>query len=108
MTTRQSLRADYVAIALGAVSLALIMGALGFQYLGGLVPCEMCHWQRWPHIAATIVGLLGGGFLPRGFQASCLLTCGLFLRLAGGLLTRGLFLCLAGGFLLGRLLPRRW
>lgn len=65
MTTPRSLRADWVAIAAGACSLALILGALGFQYLGGLQPCEMCHWQRWPHIAAAIVGILGGGFLPR-------------------------------------------
>jgi disulfide bond formation protein DsbB len=31
---------------------ALIAGALASQYLGGLVPCEMCIWQRWPHYAA--------------------------------------------------------
>jgi disulfide bond formation protein DsbB len=67
MTTRQSLRADYVAIAVGACSLALILGALGFQYLGGLQPCEMCHWQRWGHIGAAIVGVLGGGLLPRRY-----------------------------------------
>lgn len=32
--------------------LALIGGALASQYLGGLYPCELCHWQRWPHYAA--------------------------------------------------------
>ncbi len=32
--------------------LTLIAGALASQYLGGLVPCEMCQWQRWPHYAA--------------------------------------------------------
>ncbi len=32
--------------------LGLLGGALGSQYLGGLVPCEMCYWQRWPHGAA--------------------------------------------------------
>ncbi len=32
--------------------LVLMLGALGSQYLGGLVPCEMCQWQRWPHYAA--------------------------------------------------------
>jgi disulfide bond formation protein DsbB len=32
--------------------LALLGGALGSQYLGGLVPCEMCYWQRWPHAVA--------------------------------------------------------
>ncbi|URW77032.1 disulfide bond formation protein B [Sphingomonas donggukensis] len=33
-------------------------GALGSQYLGGLYPCEMCHWQRWPHYAAIAVALV--------------------------------------------------
>jgi disulfide bond formation protein DsbB len=35
----------------------LITGALGSQYLGGLFPCEMCHWQRWPHYAAIALAL---------------------------------------------------
>ena len=42
------------------VALALILGALGFEYLGGYPPCEMCMWQRWPHYAAIVVGLGGG------------------------------------------------
>ena len=37
---------------------ALLGGALYFQYVVGLAPCEMCHWQRWPHIAAIVAGLL--------------------------------------------------
>ena len=37
---------------------ALLGGALYFQYVLGLAPCEMCHWQRWPHIAAIAAGLL--------------------------------------------------
>ena len=39
------------------------MGALAFQYLGGLAPCEMCIWQRWPHGAAIVFGLAGGGLI---------------------------------------------
>ena len=39
-------------------STALLIGALGFQYLGGLAPCKMCIWQRWPHLAAIIIGLI--------------------------------------------------
>ena len=35
--------------------LALLGGALGSQYLGGLHPCEMCYWQRWPHGAAIVL-----------------------------------------------------
>src|SRR3990167_275326 len=37
---------------------ALLGGALYFQYVVGLAPCEMCHWQRWPHIVAIVAGLL--------------------------------------------------
>jgi disulfide bond formation protein DsbB len=59
-------RSARVAIALGALSAALLLGALGFQYLGRLPPCEMCLWQRWPHLAAAIVGLMGGGAVAAG------------------------------------------
>ena len=38
--------------------LALLGGALGSQYIGGLHPCEMCYWQRWPHGAAIILAAL--------------------------------------------------
>ena len=37
---------------------ALLGGALGSQYLGGLHPCEMCYWQRWPHAAAILLAAL--------------------------------------------------
>ena len=49
-------------------SVALLAGALAFQYLGGLAPCALCIWQRWPHLAAVLIGLLaiklGGRVLP--------------------------------------------
>ena len=38
--------------------LGLLGGAMGSQYLGGLVPCEMCYWQRWPHAAAIALAAL--------------------------------------------------
>lgn len=38
--------------------LGLLGGALGSQYLGGLHPCEMCYWQRWPHGAAILLAAL--------------------------------------------------
>jgi disulfide bond formation protein DsbB len=38
--------------------LALLGGAVGSQYLGGLHPCEMCYWQRWPHCAAIVLAAL--------------------------------------------------
>src|SRR5690349_15783303 len=83
MTTEQSLRADWIAIGVGAVALALILGALGYQYLGGMPPCHMCHWQRWPHIAAAMIGLLGGGFLPRRFAVPVALAAILLVAVSG-------------------------
>jgi disulfide bond formation protein DsbB len=58
--------ATRIALLMGAIALALVLGALGFQYLDNLPPCEMCHWQRWPHIAAAVVGLVGGMLLTIG------------------------------------------
>ncbi len=59
------MQSSKIAVLSGSISLLLILGALGFQYIGHIPPCEMCHWQRWPHIAAAVVGL-GGGLLVRG------------------------------------------
>ncbi len=50
-----------------AGSAALMMGALGFQYIGELPPCKLCYWQRYPHIAAIAIGaffaFIGARFL---------------------------------------------
>jgi disulfide bond formation protein DsbB len=51
------------------VPAALLAGAFGFEYLGGLVPCEMCWWQRWAHFAAlffAIFAILLGRLPDRG------------------------------------------
>jgi len=40
---------------------ALLGGALFSQYAGGLYPCEMCYWQRWPHGAAILLAM--GAFI---------------------------------------------
>ncbi len=39
-------------------SIAVLAGAFAFQHIGGLAPCEMCLWQRWPHAAAILIGLI--------------------------------------------------
>jgi disulfide bond formation protein DsbB len=49
------------------VPAALLAGAYGSQHLGGLAPCEMCYWQRWPHWAAigfALAALVLAGRLP--------------------------------------------
>lgn len=53
--------ANLLALALPA---ALLAGAWGFQLIGGMTPCEMCHWQRWPHYAAIVAA--ASAFAARG------------------------------------------
>jgi disulfide bond formation protein DsbB len=38
--------------------LALLAGAFGSEYLGRLIPCEMCWWQRYAHITALALAAL--------------------------------------------------
>ena len=38
-------------------SAALLAGAFTFQYFG-YPPCHLCLWQRWPHAAAILIGLV--------------------------------------------------
>ena len=40
------------------VPATLLGGAIASQYVGGLHPCEMCIWQRWPHGVAIVVAAL--------------------------------------------------
>ncbi|MCW5747567.1 MAG: disulfide bond formation protein B [Alphaproteobacteria bacterium] len=37
---------------------ALLLGAMGFQYLGGLPPCTLCYWQRYGHVAVLVLAWL--------------------------------------------------
>jgi disulfide bond formation protein DsbB len=39
-----------IAVALG--SAAVLGTALAFQHVGGLAPCVLCYWQRYPYWAA--------------------------------------------------------
>jgi len=48
------------------ISTSLLGGALLFQYVGGLAPCSLCIWQRWPHLAVMIFAVIGlRGIMPR-------------------------------------------
>lgn len=50
-------RNNLILLAAGG-SLALLLGAFAFQYIGGLIPCVLCLYQRWPHGAAVLIGLV--------------------------------------------------
>lgn len=50
-------------------SVALLGGAFAFQYIGGLAPCQLCLWQRWPHAAAILIGAVALATGWRGLAA---------------------------------------
>ena len=59
------------AIAPGLITLAsfAVLGiVLASQYFGGLEPCKLCHYQRWPYIFTFTAGLLAWA-LPSGSTA---------------------------------------
>ena len=39
-------------------SIGLLGGAFAFQYVGGMAPCQLCLYQRWPHAAAILIGVV--------------------------------------------------
>ncbi|WP_300057974.1 disulfide bond formation protein B [uncultured Roseobacter sp.] len=57
-----------IAVILAATfgSAALLLGAYAFQHLGGLAPCKLCIWQRYPHVIAIGVGLIALQIRHRG------------------------------------------
>lgn len=71
----------------GLGSALLLAGALGFQHLGGLAPCPMCIWQRWPHAVAVALALLAlampRAWLMLGGAAAALTTAGIGVFHAG-------------------------
>ncbi|MDF7777771.1 disulfide bond formation protein B [Sphingomonas sp. AOB5] len=67
------------------VPLGLMAGALGSQYIGGLYPCEMCHWQRWPHYAAIPVAAAAFFVKQRPAQLALVLLAGLLVAVSGAI-----------------------
>jgi len=71
-------RANWLALLL---PVALLVGAWGSQLIGGLYPCEMCHWQRWPHYAAVV--LAGIGLVQPSLRRPMVVLAGLAIMLSG-------------------------
>jgi disulfide bond formation protein DsbB len=58
-----SYRTAGICAALAAAAALAI--ALGSERWGGLVPCALCLWERWPYRIAIVLGL-AAAFLPTG------------------------------------------
>jgi disulfide bond formation protein DsbB len=61
----------------------LLGGALFSQYVGGLYPCEMCYWQRWPHAAAILLAL--GAFVRPAHAQPLVLLAALAIAISGAI-----------------------
>jgi disulfide bond formation protein DsbB len=61
-----------------AASIAVVGGALLFQYVGGLVPCELCLYERWPYYAAIVLSAAALAVGRRGLAAAVMGLCALF------------------------------
>lgn len=70
------------ALVLLCASAGLLGGALLFQHVGGLAPCQLCLWQRWPHAAVIVLALVAVLAGDRDSTPWALALCGLVL-LAG-------------------------
>ena len=72
---------NFLIILAAGGSAAMLLGALGFQYIGEMAPCKMCYWQRYPHGAAMGIGvlalILGGSLLPWLGALAALTTAGI-------------------------------
>lgn len=68
-----------------AVPLALMAGALAFQYLGHVFPCELCWWQRYPHIAAVVLAALAFAVPARPLGMALVVLAGIAILLSGAI-----------------------
>ena len=67
MPTRfQDSQARLVFGALLAASVLILGAAFAFQLIGGLQPCELCLWQRYPYAVATGLAGIGIGLARAG------------------------------------------
>ena len=75
-------RARWLALLLPA---ALLAGAWGSQLIGHLYPCEMCHWQRWPHYAALPFALLAFVAPQRSIAKALVILAALLIAVSGAI-----------------------
>ncbi|MEK9211395.1 disulfide bond formation protein B [Sphingomonas sp. 2378] len=80
--TRNETRANLIAFFL---PLALLAGAWGSQVFAGLYPCEMCHWQRWPHYAALVPALAAFFVAQRSIRGSLVILAALLIAVSGAI-----------------------
>ncbi len=75
-----------VPAAILVVSLGSLGTALVAQYVFGLIPCELCLYQRWPYRVTIVVSLLALLLLRRSRLLPAVVAfCGLVFAIGGGI-----------------------
>ena len=68
---------------------AVVGGALGFQYIGGYIPCALCLLQRQPYYYAIPIALLGTISamvgLPNWITRALILAAGILMLVTAGM-----------------------
>jgi len=67
----------------GLAAAAILGTAFASQIVGGLAPCELCWWQRYPYMVAMGVALVGAAVKPVPQKYILLLLAAVFLTDAG-------------------------
>ena len=62
---------------------SLLAGAYLSQYAGGLYPCEMCWWQRYPHFVAVAIALVGFSASNAGYRKALVAIAALAIATSG-------------------------
>lgn len=65
------------ALLLALGSAGLLATVYFFQYVLLILPCELCYWQRKPHMAIVVVGLIGALLAARRARVAALVAIAL-------------------------------
>ena len=65
-------------------SIVVLGSALASQYFGGLAPCKLCHYQRWPYMFTITAGLAAWA-MPRvsDYRRWLVAACGIAFAVGG-------------------------
>ncbi len=83
-------RPGFIYSILLAVGMAAVVGgALGFQYIGGYIPCALCLLQRQPYYYAIPIAVLAAicdlAGLPNWISRAMLLAAGILMLVTAGM-----------------------
>lgn len=89
-TTLPLARPGAVYLLLLAVAMAAVVGtALGFQYIGGYIPCALCLMQRQPYYYGIPIAILGAIAtligLPNWMTRAIILAIGILMLVGAGM-----------------------